>query len=235
MFSASAEFYDLLYSGLNDYASETAAIASLIRARHPTCRTVLDVGCGTGEHACRLTTLGFHVDGIDLDPGFVAIARRKCASGEFVEADMTDFDLHRQYDAVLCLFSSIGYARTLEGVGKALGCFRAHLAPDGVMLVEPWFTPGRLDTTRVDVNTAAAGGVRVTRTSRIDIDGRISRLFFDYDVTDASGTRRLHEVHELGLFTTKEMLRVFHEAGLSVEHDSKGLMDRGLYIAKRAA
>src|SRR5262245_60018902 len=51
MFSASAELYDLIYSQFKDYASETAEIAATIRRLHPSARTVLDVACGTGEHA----------------------------------------------------------------------------------------------------------------------------------------------------------------------------------------
>src|SRR6476646_7835961 len=108
MFSASAEYYDLIYSAFKDYGGEVTQLAHLLRAANGTCRSVLDVGCGTGEHARRLIDQGFEGDGIDLDPAFVAIARRKCPSGTFVEADMTDFQLPRRYDAVLCLFSSIG-------------------------------------------------------------------------------------------------------------------------------
>ena len=51
MFTASAEFYDLIYSTFKDYAAEAAQIASVLRRVNPGCRTVLDVACGTGEHA----------------------------------------------------------------------------------------------------------------------------------------------------------------------------------------
>ena len=43
------------------------------------------------------------------------------------------------------------------------------------------------------------------------------------------------EVHELGLFTTAELLQTFRDAGLDADYDPKGLTDRGLYIAKAAA
>jgi ubiquinone/menaquinone biosynthesis C-methylase UbiE len=51
MFTASAEFYDLIYSTFKDYAGEAAQIVRLLRRLHPQCQTVLDVACGTGEHA----------------------------------------------------------------------------------------------------------------------------------------------------------------------------------------
>src|SRR5262249_31930264 len=112
MFSESAELYDLIYSQLKDYPAETFALASLIRAEHPTARTVLDVACGTAEHARLLAEAhGFDVDGLDLDPNFVRIARAKLTRGEVHEGDMTSFALPRKYDVVLCLFSSIGYVK----------------------------------------------------------------------------------------------------------------------------
>jgi hypothetical protein len=80
-----------------------------------------------------------------------------------------------------------------------------------------------------------AAGVRVTRGNRLEVEGRISRLHFDYEIVDASGTRHASEVHELGLFTIPEMFEAFHRAGLEATFDPQGLNDRGLYSARAAA
>lgn len=235
MFNASAEFYDLIYSTFKDYVAEVAQITSLLRRLNPRCQTVLDVACGTGEHARLLATQGFVVDGLDLDPAFVRLAAQKHPAGRFFEADMSDFHLTARYDAVLCLFSSIGYLQTLDRVSRALTCFREHLAPGGMIVIEPWFAPGTLDSERVSRHAGEANGIRVSRVSRTEIERRLSRLYFEYEITDATGTRRSSEVHELGLFTTAELLRTFQEAGLHAEYDPKGLTDRGLYVARLAA
>jgi SAM-dependent methyltransferase len=232
MFSTSAEFYDLIYSTFKDYAAEAQQIGRLLRHLKPGCATLLDVGCGTGEHARLLAADGFTVDGLDLDPEFARIARQKHPAGRFFEADMADFHLPYRYDAVLCLFSSIGYLRTLDRVGAAFRCFREHLLTGGVIVIEPWFPPGGLDPTRVARNVGEGDGVRVTRISRVEIEDRMSRLYFDYEISDAAGTRRTSEVHELGLFTRAELLAAFNDAGLSVDYDPKGLTDRGLFVAR---
>src|SRR5690348_4593728 len=71
MFSESAAFYDLIYSAFKDYPAEAAALAGVIRREHPRAKTILDVACGTGEHARLLAREhGFDVDGLDLDPAF---------------------------------------------------------------------------------------------------------------------------------------------------------------------
>ena len=236
VFSHSAELYDLIYSSFKDYSQEARQIATLLRSIHPQCRTILDVACGTGEHAHHLVAHhGFDVDGLDLDPTFVEIAQAKHPAGQFHEANMVEFHLGRRYDAVLCLFSSIGYARTLPDVCRALACFREHLGTDGVVIVEPWFTPEVMEHGRTDTRTVKAPGLRVVRVSHSEVHDRLSRFRFDYEILAPDGVRHVSEVHELGLFTTDEMLRSFEASGLTAEYDSQGLTGRGLFIARVAA
>ena len=232
MFSASSEFYDLIYAALKDYVGEAFQIGSLLHRLNPQCRSILDVACGTGEHARLLAADGFVVDGLDLDPAFVRLAGQKHPAGRFFEADMSDFHLPYRYDAVLCLFSSIGYLQTLDRVTRALSCFREHLKPGGVIAIEPWFAPGVLDPERVSRQTAEAPGVRVSRVSQVETEGRLSRIHFEYEITDGAGTRRASEVHVLGLFTTGELMQTFRDAGLDADYDPKGLSDRGLFVAR---
>ena len=122
MFTESAEFYDAIYS-FKDYAAEAAHVAELVGSVRPGTRTVLDVACGTGEHARLLAEQhGFEVDGLDLDPALLRVAREKHPKGHFFEADMSGFALQQRYDVVLCLFSAIAYLVTLERVRLALAC-----------------------------------------------------------------------------------------------------------------
>jgi SAM-dependent methyltransferase len=233
MFTESAELYDLIYSSFKDYVVEAEQIDALLRSVHPRCRSILDVACGTGEHARLLAhNFGYEVDGLDLNADFVRIARTKHPTGRFTVADMAAFRLERQYDAVLCLFSSIGYLRTLASVRQAFECFREHLRPDGVVVVEPWFPPGILEDGHRSSRTAETPAVRVVRKATTEISDRLSRLRFEYTIDTKGQTRHATEVHELGLFTVEEMLEAFAAAGLDARHDAQGLMDRGLYVAK---
>ena len=106
MSSVTAEIYDAIYA-FKDYAGEALKIRQLIAWERPGAKTILDVACGTGEHA-KLLSADFEVDGIDLEPKFVEIARAKNPAGNFSIADMRAFDLKKRYDVVQCLFSSIG-------------------------------------------------------------------------------------------------------------------------------
>jgi len=233
MFNETAALYDLIYASFKNYEAETDQLFGLLSRARPGVRTVLDVACGTAEHARLLAERhGLSVDGIDLDPTFVEIAQRKHPAGRFVVADMCDFDLGRRYDVVMCLFSSIGYLRTVDRVTRAIGRFRDHLQPGGVIVVEPWFPPGVLTYGYTSTDVGEGDDLRVVRRARTEIDGRLSRLLFEYDITQDGHTRHASEVHELGLFTLEEMRGAFEANGLVVEYDPKGLIGRGLYVAR---
>jgi SAM-dependent methyltransferase len=235
MFTESGEFYDAIYSFKN-YEAESAQIAALVRSVRSGAQAILDVGCGTGEHARILATQhGFDVDGLDIDPTLLARARAKHPAGYFFQADMSDFSLPRRYDIVLCLFSSIGYLVTLERTSRALMCFRKHLEPEGVLFIEPWFPPGVLEEGRVFCQTGVHNGMTIERISRTEVAGRVSRLHFKYQIETPAGTQHATEIHQLGLFTADEMRVILHDAGFSAEFDEVGLTGRGLWTARLVA
>src|SRR4029079_19479762 len=101
MFTESAALYDLVYSSFKNYDAETQQLATLLANVRPGVRTVLDVACGTGEHARILTERhALAGDGSALARESVRIAQAKDPAGRFVQGDMCEFDLGRQYDAV---------------------------------------------------------------------------------------------------------------------------------------
>ena len=82
-FLDSAELYDSIYS-FKKYSDEYDRLRSLISKFVPGARTVLDVACGTGEHAQFLKRY-YAIDGVDINEDFLGAARLKnSAAGLFV-------------------------------------------------------------------------------------------------------------------------------------------------------
>jgi SAM-dependent methyltransferase len=234
MYAHSAELYDVIYTSMKDYAAEARWLAALLGELAPSARTLLDVACGTGEHARWLTAEhGLEVDGIDLDAQLVALAAAKNPQGGFHCADMTDFDLGRRYDVVTCLFGSIAYARSLEALGRATHSMSLHLDQGGLLVVEPFLAPGALQQGRVTARAVERAGVSVCRMTHAALSGREARLSFEYLVGRETGIEHREEIHELGLYTEEELLTALRGAGLVVEVRPEGLDGRPLYIGRR--
>jgi ubiquinone/menaquinone biosynthesis C-methylase UbiE len=89
-------------------------------------KTLLDVACGTGGH---LTYLKHHYgsEGLDLDPNLLAIARERHPKLPFHHTDMVQFDLGHTFDAVVCLFSALGYVVTIDRLHSAIAAMARYL------------------------------------------------------------------------------------------------------------
>ena len=231
MFANSAAFYDALYANSGkDYDTEAERLRELIRCYRQSGGTEwLDVACGTGMHIARLQR-DFDAVGLDIDDGMLAVARERCPDVWFHRGDMIDFALDQRFDVVTCLFSSIGYARTSERLHQAVSNMTRHLKPGGVLIVEPWILPEDWQDRHVGAIFVDEPELKIARINRSRRDDRISILDFQYLVGTPDGVEHFTERHELGLFSHEDYTDAFRSAGLHVESDPTGLMDRGLYI-----
>ena len=235
MFTETAELYDAFYEW-KDYAAEAGKLHELVEARAPGARTLLDVACGTGRHLEHLRAW-YEVEGVDLDDGLLAVARRRLPGVRLEIADMRELDLGRRFDVVTCLFSSIGYVRTPEALRSSVAAMARHLAPGGLLVVEPWLTPSTFDPNfpgrAVLVETPELVGVRMNDSR---VAGGMSVMDFHYLIArPGQPVEHLVETHTLGLFTDDQYRAAFEGAELEVEHDADGLMGRGLWIGRAEA
>lgn len=235
MFRKSADIYDTIYLNMGkDYAAEARKIHAIVgRYKKSAGNHLLDVACGTGLHIEQLRH-HYQVEGLDLDQGMLKIARRKYPDISFHHADMVDFSLRRGFDIITCLFSSIGYVKTVPRLNRAIQNMSKHLKPGGVLIVEPWFTPQQWKTDRPHGIFVDQPDLKIARMNVNGRKGKISFLDFHYLVATSEGVKYFSEHHELGLFTQAEYLRAFKDAELKVIHDKKGLDGRGLYIGLKA-
>lgn len=231
MFSKSAQYYDEIYAAVDkDYAAEASKAHKFIQAyKKSKGKALLDVACGTGFHASLLGKY-YQVEGVDLDPEMLTVAKKKHPKIRFHQGDMVNFDLGRRFDVIVCLFSSVGYVRTKSRLQKAIKNMGKHLLPGGVLLIEPWFTPEQWHPGRASMIEVNKPDLKIVRMSYSAQKGKISTIEFQYLIGTAKGIEHSVEIHELGLFTHKEYMEAFKAARLNVVHDSEGLDGRGLYI-----
>jgi SAM-dependent methyltransferase len=131
-YAAFARFYDAVQG---DRADAADFARSLLERHHPQARRVLELACGTGSILARLRPR-YEVTGVDLSAEMLAVARRKLAGVELVQADMTGVRLGRRFDAVLCLYDSINHLLRFRQWEAVFDRACEHLEPDGVFVFD---------------------------------------------------------------------------------------------------
>lgn len=103
-------------------------------------RSLLDVGCGTGGHLKELQD-DFDCTGIDYHEEMVELARKKLKKKvHLMQGDMVDFDLKKEFDVVICLYSVINHAKNYLEFRRTISNFYRHLKKGGVCFIEPYWT-----------------------------------------------------------------------------------------------
>lgn len=104
--------------------------------------TILDVACGTGQHAIALAREGYEVTGTDISRAMVERARRNAQQasvaaafyalgfGELAQA------LPGPFDALLCLGNSLPHVAEIPTLECALRDMAAMLRPGGVLIIQ---------------------------------------------------------------------------------------------------
>ncbi len=232
LYKRSALYYDAIYSFKN-YQKEAEKVHSLIQQnKRSEGRTLLDVACGTGGHLAFLKD-HYEVQGLDANPDMLKTARQKHADIAFHQADMADFELKRKFDAIICLFSSIGYVKTRQRLNKAIRNMARHLQSGGVIIIEPWFSPEAFIPGTIHGLWVDQPDLKIARMNLSTVKGNISIMDMHHLVGTTKGIEHFIEHHEMGLFTHEEYREAFQAASLQVTYEPEGLTGRGLHIATR--
>jgi SAM-dependent methyltransferase len=230
-----AEYYDRIYAG-EDAAGLARRVEAVARRslKRPGLR-LLDVGCGTGRHLAEFRR-HFEVAGVDLTPSMLRIARQKLGPGiPLLQGDMREFELHEQFDVLVCLFSAFGYLLTRRDRDLAAANFYRHVAPGGVALVEGWVRPERWKDHHTDLLTYSDAKTQIARVTRSYRRREISMMDMQYLVADgARPVRHFAELHRMALVPSSEILGSFARAGFRAKVLRSGRFAlRGLYVGLR--
>jgi SAM-dependent methyltransferase len=191
----------LRYSFTKGTEQEVAFLVDQLRLQ-PGMR-VLDVGCGPGRHAHTLAARGLHVDGVDISPRFIDIARENAAPGEhasFAVGDARHLRFADEFDVVMSLcqggFGLVGEddTRVLDGMARAV-------KPDGRVVLSAFSSYFALRFLEEQDRFDAERGVNVEQT----------------ELRNEAGETRAFTL-ETSCFTPRELRLLAERSGLAVEH-----------------
>jgi SAM-dependent methyltransferase len=231
VFTKSQAFYEAIYDARGkDYAAEAAWLRAAIAVANPHAHRILDVACGTGAHL-RYLRRHFEVAGVDADAAMIAIAKERLGDVPLHVARMQGLTVETPFDALICLFGSIGYVADEADLRATIAHFAAAVAPGGLVIVEPWLHPADWKDGTIDASFVDQPNLKIARISTSERYDSTSVIRYEYLVGEATGVSGFSETHRLQLFTDDQYLAAFEAAGLHPRNERSDLFSRGLYVA----
>jgi SAM-dependent methyltransferase len=228
VFDVYSQYYDLLYQD-KDYDAETNYIDTLIKSFSKNAASVLELGSGTGIHACILAQLGYDVMGIDQSKTMLDKAEERKNNLDkpvadklsFCEGDIRNYISDKKVDVVISLFHVMSYMQTDDDLKKALKTAKHHLKKDGLFIFDCWYGPGVLHDKPVSRNKNFENeNISVKRES-------IPEMFPEKDLVDVNFKIEiknkqnqeetiLHEKHTMHYLFTDKLNVLLKDVGLKM-------------------
>jgi SAM-dependent methyltransferase len=179
------EFYDRpdLYDALLPVGAEVPFYVDVARQQ---AGAVLELACGTGQLTVPIALQGLPTVGLDRSRAMLDVATRRAsavsASIAFLQGDMRDFALGRDFKLIVVARNSLLHLLSTAGLLAALTAVRRHLAHDGVFAFDI-FNPSVSLLARpagqrfpvMEVSTTRFGPLSVEATNDYDCSTQVNR------------------------------------------------------------
>ena len=214
----------IIFIKIKDYLKNVSLIDRLFQSYgHGTIRSVLDLGCGTGNHVLPLAEKGYELVGVDRSARMLDAARRKVSkqrlSGQtvFYEGDIRSFRVDQSFDASLMMFAVLGYQLENRDVLAALRNARRHVVPGGILIFDVWYGPAVLcegPSDRIKSIPTTEGQILRLASGQVDVQRQLCKV--SYHLWRINGDRLRGETEETHL------MRFFFPLELDLFLESSG-------------
>ena len=223
IFTSYSKYYNLLYAD-KDYKSEVEYVNSLIKQYSIDCKSILDLGCGTGKHDFILAEKGYDITGIDLSEEMIAIAKTKKSKYNinFRVADVRNYESEHKYDVVLSLFHVASYQTSNLDIIKYFNTANKNLVCGvGIFIFDFWYGPAVLnDRPNCRLKKMENDQIRVRRFTEpvLHENQNIVDVNFEVFIEDKK-TKTLTEfteTHKMRYFFYPELENLLRQSGFSI-------------------
>jgi SAM-dependent methyltransferase len=144
------------------------------------------------------------------------VAKKNVSGVRFVRSSMTDFRLGKEFDVVLCLFSSMGYLKTREEISRAIHNFVRHLKEGGILIVEPWIKKSDWSKGSIHMRNYESPSLKISRVGYSQARGNFSVMDERYLVAEKDkGIKYFEDHQEMRFFEPEWTFEAMNRAGLN--------------------
>jgi len=206
-----SSLYDTLYLDKN-YSMECDLVEHIFREYgNYNIKSILDLGCGTGNHAILMAKRGYEVMGVDRSKDMLRSAKDKAKSlsVKFVHGDIKNLELNNTFDAVLMMFAVIGYQLENWEVISTLRVARKNIKLDGLIIFDFWYGPAVLaqkPSDKIRIIPRPNGKIIRLASSNLDILKQICTVSYQMWELEADKlVNQIAEDHKMRFFFPREL------------------------------
>jgi len=136
-YQAIARIYDKMMLHV-EYDHWAAFLTALFDREINPPRRIIELGCGSGVMAEKLSRCGYQITGYDRSQAMIAVARGKIKDDNlrFETATFADFPTEEKFDAAICLYDSINYILDYGELIKFLARVKEVITPGGIFIFD---------------------------------------------------------------------------------------------------
>lgn len=143
---------------------------------------ILDVGCGSGNHALWLQQKGFSVKAIDISNGAIEVCKARGVKQIKLTALLDEAE---SFDTILILMNGTGIFQNLNRLSKYLSHLKSLLKPNGQILIDSsdisYMYMDDDDGHWVDVNANYYGELDYYLSYKGEVEQPLKWLYLDYN------------------------------------------------------
>jgi SAM-dependent methyltransferase len=129
-----AAIFDAMYQTFIDYDEEYHFYNNLIQENN--CKTILEIGSGTGNLAKRFQENQQEYLGLDYSESMIDIAKERNKNCIFIHGDMRDFQLEKPVDSILITGRSTSYMITNDDINNTFESIYKNLTSNGILIFD---------------------------------------------------------------------------------------------------
>lgn len=190
-YDAFAEFYNRDW-GVDYHAQLEGVLDRLLLPYLSPGDSILDVGCGTGQVAARLSSRGLRVTGVDESEAMLTLARQNAPGSTFIQGDARSFTLKPPAVASIATFEALNHVLDPADLERALTAMAESTSRVSVfdLLAEVAYNVFWNST-----GTVEQGGERCEFESHFDVQSRIAACRVSVEGRETKITERCYDFH----------------------------------------
>lgn len=241
------------YDSFNEQKSANSNLNIELLLKKYKVKSVVDLTCGTGSQVLWLTKKGFEIEGYDISPKMIKIAKEKSKKEnlniKFAKGDMRTTKAGL-FDAAITIFNAIGHL-TKEDFEKAIKNIYSNLNDKGIYIFDifnlDYLLKGN-NITKLTIDWLIKNGNRTFREiqySTIDSNGILASYDIYHEnvensypkITKSFQTLQIYNLDQLTEIVEKNGFTVIEKCGFNRDHFTKHFIkedtERILIVAKK--